>query len=106
VVSLSCGYWHSCAVLRTGEAYCWGFGTQGQLGTHAAANADTPALVSLPGLPPARSVHAGSGALSSCVELQSGEIYCFGFNYYGQLGLGADGQLSTVLAPTRVRDWP
>lgn len=32
MVSISCGYYHSCAVSSTGTLYCWGHGQYGQLG--------------------------------------------------------------------------
>ncbi len=37
-VALSLGYYHSCALTNSGEAYCWGYDSYGQLGD---AGADT-----------------------------------------------------------------
>lgn len=32
VVSISAGYYHTCAVAQNGDVYCWGYGDNGQLG--------------------------------------------------------------------------
>lgn len=106
VVSLACGHDHTCAVLDDGKAYCWGLNGQAQLGTGTTMNASTPVQVSLPGLDAAASIHAGAGALSTCIQLRNGEVYCWGWNYYRQLGLGSAAPGNPVIAPALVTSWP
>jgi len=45
VVAISVGAWHTCAITESGELWCWGRGTSGQLGNGAAENSSTPVLV-------------------------------------------------------------
>ncbi len=45
VVRLNAGKNHACAIISTGEIYCWGDNQQGQLGTGDTATYTTPQLV-------------------------------------------------------------
>jgi hypothetical protein len=46
VVSLTAGYYHTCAVLTGGSVYCWGDNSNGQLGTGDKINKLSPVAVS------------------------------------------------------------
>lgn len=46
--SISAGTWHTCAVTTDGDVYCWGRGTEGQLGNGAQTSSTTPVRVELP----------------------------------------------------------
>jgi Regulator of chromosome condensation (RCC1) repeat len=73
-----------CAVGASGNVYCWGDNTTGQAGNGTKA----PALetVKVEGLPaPAAQVKTMSD--STCALLTNGKVYCWGSNYYGQLGV-------------------
>jgi len=75
-----------CAVAATGAVYCWGNNASGQAGdgtTDLAADA-----VKVQGLPaPAAQVRTTPNA--TCALLTTGKVFCWGTNYYGQLGNGA-----------------
>lgn len=80
--SIAAGYAHTCALNTSGEAYCWGAGTYGELGNSASVSSPSPVAVS--GGLTFVSISAGSGF--SCGIATSGATYCWGRNQYGQLG--------------------
>jgi alpha-tubulin suppressor-like RCC1 family protein len=84
VTSVSTGSSHSCALLSTGDAYCWGFNAFGQLGNGTFTSTTTPVHTS--GTALLKSIHAG-GAFTCGVGLDN-VGYCWGSNMYGKLGLG------------------
>jgi alpha-tubulin suppressor-like RCC1 family protein len=97
---VSAGY--TCGVAPSGAAYCWGNNGYGQLGDGTTTNQLTPTPVA-GGLTFA-SVHAGAGppriaSAYSCGVTSSGATYCWGTNFYGQLG---DGTTTLRLVPTAV----
>ena len=86
---------HTCGVTTTGDAYCWGDNSLGQLGDGTTVDRLTPALVS-GGL---RFVAVSPGAGGhTCGVTTSREVYCWGSNGNGQLGDG-----TTNGSPTPVR---
>ena len=75
-----------CAVGASGAVYCWGYNAGGQAGDGTVQHAYEPVKVTgLPG--PAAQVRTTPGA--TCALLVSGKVYCWGTNFYGQLGNGA-----------------
>jgi len=83
--SITAGDWHTCAITPGGQAYCWGWNSDGQLGTGSITNSATPVAVS-GGL----SFSALAAGLShSCGLTSSGMAYCWGWNSNGQLGTGS-----------------
>lgn len=100
--SLAVGYDHSCAVTAAGT-FCWGQNTYGQLGNGASgASSATPARVLRGDLV---SVAAGGiGGSSdtdsegfSCGLTGGGDVYCWGANFFGQLGAETPTSSSTPL---------
>lgn len=90
---------HTCGVSTSNDAYCWGRNYAGQLGNGTTSSyydgASSPVAVS--GGLKFSSVSVGDA--HSC-GLVSGLVYCWGDNYYGQLG---DGTNTDRLVPTPVR---
>jgi alpha-tubulin suppressor-like RCC1 family protein len=90
-VQVAVGRWHSCALLATGSVTCWGYAGFGQLGY---GNMGTIGDNEFPvdagriniGDAGARSIAVGGS--HTCAVLATGEVRCWGFNTYGQLGLG------------------
>jgi len=78
------GTYHSCAVDAAGAAWCWGRNDYGQLGTGSTSPsyATTPQRVA--GTLAFRSVYAG--LYHTCGLTTDGVAYCWGYNYFGQLG--------------------
>ena len=91
---IASGAQHSCALTAITDAqpiaavYCWGSNTRDQLGT-GLSDTNDPSVVTIPDEAvdnPVVSVHAG--AHHSCARRQQGQVYCWGQNTLGALGLG------------------
>jgi GH25 family lysozyme M1 (1,4-beta-N-acetylmuramidase) len=86
------GELHSCALLAAGRGlYCWGDGSEGQLGS--AAHGPTPAPVEVAGLPPVRQL--ATGGEHTCALTEAGAVLCWGSNRFGELGDGAEDDRAT-----------
>ncbi len=81
--SITAGLEHTCAVDSAGAAYCWGQNSQGQLGNGTTTQQTTPVAVT-GGLTFA-SVEAGY-QFTCGVTTTTNVGYCWGDNFYGQLG--------------------
>jgi alpha-tubulin suppressor-like RCC1 family protein len=81
--SITAGFKHSCSLSTTGEAYCWGDNTDGQLGVGNNNSQNVPAAVSGG---PYIQVAAGYG--HTCALSAGGQAFCWGRNDRGQLGDG------------------
>ncbi len=88
---ISAGNSHSCGLSSTGQAYCWGEGTFGQLGNGAIISTTTPSPVS--GGHTFSSISAGSR--HTCALTTAGAAYCWGDDFRGQLGNGAINSTTT-----------
>jgi alpha-tubulin suppressor-like RCC1 family protein len=93
VVDVSAGGNHTCAILDDGTVKCWGI--RGVLGSTELFNhwGDEPQEMG-DDLPPVElgtgrtAVHIVSGNTHNCALLDNGTVKCWGYNAYGQLGLG------------------
>jgi len=102
VTQIAAGFDHSLVVTSSGQLYAFGYNGCGDLGNATNDGADvanpTPTLVSLPGqVGPVTQVAAGG--FQSLVITASGQLYAFGQNEYGELGLTANSG-SYVANPT------
>ena len=83
VTAISAGGSHTCALLSTGAATCWGYNHVGELGDGTTTHSRTPVTVS--GLTsPVTAITTGSS--HSCALLSSGGMKCWGHNSRGGLG--------------------
>jgi alpha-tubulin suppressor-like RCC1 family protein len=90
---------HSCAVLSDGTANCWGRNNYGQLGDNSQTQRNAPVSVSSGNLN-STILQISGGDQHSCAVLANGQVYCWGYNVWGQLG-----NVSTTsprLTPVRV----
>lgn len=85
-----------CTILNNDRVRCWGYNLDGQLGIGNAVNqADSPLrpLSAIPdtdlgaGLVPT-TIQTASTTNHTCALFSGGRLKCWGFNAYGQLGLG------------------
>jgi alpha-tubulin suppressor-like RCC1 family protein len=93
VTAIDVGSGHGCAIMATTNALrCWGFGEYGQLGygdTKTVGDNETPSSkgnISLGAGRTARSVTVA--AFSTCAQLDTGALRCFGDGSWGELGFG------------------
>jgi alpha-tubulin suppressor-like RCC1 family protein len=109
IVSISAGGFHTCAVSSSGNVYCWGYNTNGQLGVNSNTGpqicngsdgcSEMPVEVLGVGgsgyLSNISSVTAGSS--HTCALSSSGNVYCWGANNSGQLGNNSTTQGNTPI---------
>ncbi|XP_022438017.1 E3 ISG15--protein ligase HERC5 isoform X3 [Delphinapterus leucas] len=87
IIQITCGDYHSLALSKGGELFAWGQNSDGQLGVgRIFASVPTPQIVEhLSGVP---LVQISAGEAHSMALSMSGNIYSWGRNDCGQLGLG------------------
>ncbi len=97
--SLGTASYDSCA-LKNGQAYCWGWNDEGQLGNGTDTESDLPVAVDTSGLLAGKTLNqVSTGNSSSCALDSSGAAYCWGDNGSGQLG---DGNFTSSATPVAV----
>jgi len=94
-VSVTGGAWHTCALTEAGAAYCWGYNSLGQIGNGAIANAAVAGPTPVTGGLTFTSIKAGRW--HTCGITTANEMYCWGWDEWGQLGTGTP--------PTPRCDW-
>jgi alpha-tubulin suppressor-like RCC1 family protein len=82
--ALSVGNSFTCGLGPSGDAYCWGLNSWGQLGD--GSNSNSAAAVRVGGVPGFAALSAGS--YHACGATDEGTVHCWGQNEYGQLGGG------------------
>ena len=93
-VALSSGDYHTCAILDNGAVSCWGRGYWGQLGNGGTSDKSTPTLTSSLGTG-RTAVALSSGVGHTCAILDNGDVSCWGWGYFGQLGNGGTSDKTT-----------
>ena len=100
VSAIAAGSDHTCALMSTGGAVCWGSNGNGQLGDGTTVGR----YVARPVARLTSGVSAiGAGGDHTCALMSTGAVVCFGGNVFGQLG---DGTTVTRLVPTPVVEYP
>ncbi len=83
--ALAAGARHTCALVGTGEVFCWGDNTNGQLAQSAGVTRNArPVKIGLPA--PASAISAG--AFHTCAISTSNDLYCWGANDSAECGAG------------------
>lgn len=85
VIAISAGWNHTCAVMSTGMALCWGRNTYGALGDGSTIDRTSPVPVT--GLTTGV-VALSAGGYHTCALLLGGTVKCWGGNGGGELGDG------------------
>ncbi|HMV67277.1 MAG TPA: hypothetical protein PKA64_10535, partial [Myxococcota bacterium] len=101
-VSLRSGEYHTCAALDDGSVKCWGnaqgLGYDGTIRRGDGANEMGDNLPTVP-LPSGTTVsQVTAGGAYACAVTTCGELYCWGENAYGQVGVGVIA--ATIATPT------
>lgn len=98
--SISLGAETACGLRGTGNAWCWGFNTYGQLGDGSTTNSSVPVQVSGAYTDwAAIDTNPGSLNYNTCGLRNNGSFYCWGGNNAGQVG---DGTTTQRTIPTQV----
>ena len=99
VTQIEVGDRHSCAVLVTGELWCWGANDLGQLGDTVNPFESTPiAAIAVVPMDPIREVQAIN---HTCLRSEQGNVRCFGDNSSNQV----DPALMQATAPATPATW-
>jgi alpha-tubulin suppressor-like RCC1 family protein len=87
---------HSCGLTTSGAVYCWGDNGDGEFGDGAGEPFSTTPVLAAGGR---RFAAASVGWLDACGITTTGAMYCWGSDYFGQLG---DGDSTYHLTPVPV----
>ncbi|XP_014307555.1 probable E3 ubiquitin-protein ligase HERC6 [Myotis lucifugus] len=100
VVFVSCGKEHSLVVCHKGRVFAWGAGSEGQLGIgEFKEKIFTPKKIkALDGI---KIIQVSCGDYHSLALSEDGQVFSWGKNSHGQLGLGKD--IPSQASPQRVR---
>jgi alpha-tubulin suppressor-like RCC1 family protein len=109
--AVAAGAYNSCALLADGAVRCWGSGQGGELGNGSFANSYTPVPVT--GISTAVAITGGGNADIGwqghyCVILRNGNVQCWGWNIWGQLGNGTTANSNVpvtvpgIVSPTKL----
>jgi alpha-tubulin suppressor-like RCC1 family protein len=96
VTAVTGGQIHTCALMSTGGMKCWGGNNAGQLGDGTLDFRSTP--VDVPGLSTGVDAIAAD-EFNTCALMDVGNVKCWGYNLYGQVG---DGTTTDQLTPVDV----
>lgn len=99
VARIACGADHTLAITDKGELYAWGVGQYGNLGTGETNDEYEPVRIEIPNSSDKDSfvVHCAAGGKHSLACTRNGNVYSWGHNGSGRLGLGHS---RTILTPT------
>ncbi|RYG12350.1 MAG: hypothetical protein EON96_13935, partial [Caulobacteraceae bacterium] len=101
VTDIAAGEEHSCAIAE-GSAYCWGNGGSGQVGNNSTNNTVLTSVAVQQGQLAGRSMTAISAGLNHTCAIAEGELFCWGGNNRGQLGIGTTTNVTANRTPRNV----
>jgi alpha-tubulin suppressor-like RCC1 family protein len=93
--AITAGVYHTCALIASGQAFCWGLSNFGQIGDGTLGTPLAPVAVS--GGHVFSAIGAGNG--HTCAVADDARVFCWGGNGAGQLG---DGTTTDRLVPALV----
>jgi alpha-tubulin suppressor-like RCC1 family protein len=85
-VDVDAGDHFTCALVEDGHIWCWGLDAEGQLGENIHPGETQMAPVEVAGIDNAISIT--TGGKHACARLSDGRVQCWGYNFWGQLGIG------------------
>jgi alpha-tubulin suppressor-like RCC1 family protein len=103
-VQVACGWYHTCALLDTGEVVCWGGNDLGQLGygdTDKVGDDEVPADIG-PVDVGAKVTQITAGSSHTCAIIEGGDVKCWGQGAAGALGYGNPNNIGDDETPASV----
>ena len=92
---------YTCVATTEPNIYCWGYNFDGQYGDGTRTASSKPRLVTTAGHPlKGKTITKLAAGDAHTCALTDGEVYCWGYNSFGQLG---DGTNASQLLPQKVR---
>ncbi|KAF6176026.1 hypothetical protein GIB67_032649 [Kingdonia uniflora] len=88
IEGVAAGLWHSVCISDGGDVYAFGGNQFGQLGTGDDQAEILPKLLEAPSMETNNAKIVSCGARHSALITDDGKVFCWGWNKYGQLGLG------------------
>lgn len=102
--AVATGQSHTCVILDDGSVWCWGDNGYGRLGLGNSSNSGdwryTPNPVMMPSGTSAIAISLGAD--HSCMVVDDGRAFCWGRNYFGQIGDGTSEDSNNRYMPTQV----
>ena len=108
VAAIDSGSRHTCALKTDGTVWCWGYDGFAQLGDATLGTGDyqtrlTPVQVVLGNGKLTDAVAISAGGQQSCAIRSGGSVWCWGDDFYGELGDGTRGNGNNIrLKPVQV----
>jgi alpha-tubulin suppressor-like RCC1 family protein len=84
--SVTAGYDYTCAIRTDATLWCWGYNSDGELGTGNHTSQDRPQQVTTPAAGGWASITAGD--IHACATRTDATLWCWGYNGNGELGTG------------------
>ncbi|KAI5670605.1 hypothetical protein M9H77_10969 [Catharanthus roseus] len=88
IEGVAAGLWHTVCISADGDVYAFGGNQFGQLGTGSDQAETIPRLLDASSLENVHAKVVSCGARHTAVISDEGKVFCWGWNKYGQLGLG------------------
>lgn len=100
IVKISCGWTHCLALSSCGEVFSWGSGLYGNLGHGNTEDQPEPKHICI--LQGMKIMQIACGIWHSAVLTNEGDIYTFGLNQNGQLGVNIDYSVREYDSPSEI----
>ncbi|KAL9226627.1 hypothetical protein vseg_002416 [Gypsophila vaccaria] len=88
IEAVAAGLWHTVCISADGDVYAFGGNQFGQLGIGSDQAETLPRLLDAPSIENVHAKIVSCGARHSAIVTENGKAYCWGWNKYGQLGMG------------------
>ncbi|MFZ1243394.1 MAG: hypothetical protein WAQ22_04625 [Candidatus Saccharimonas sp.] len=104
---VAAGNAHTCALASDNQVYCWGYNSNGQLGNNSTTMSLVPVAVTTSGVLSGKTIRqVTAGGAHTCALASDNQVYCWGYNYYGQLGNNSTANSSVPVAVNNLPDFP